>query len=70
VADRVEHQRDPRERLDRPVVEEQGEPSSLVLLGCDQLLEQADALALLAAALALPPLALRWRGRRPFVLSQ
>ncbi len=51
VADRVEHQRDSGERLHRAVVEEEREPPALVLLGRDQLLEQADPLALLAPAL-------------------
>ena len=43
VADRVqravEHQRDPGELLDRPVVEEEREPAALVLLGEDQPVE-------------------------------
>src|SRR5205823_5164470 len=54
VPDRVEHQRDARERLDGAVVEEEREAPPLVLLGSDELLEQADLLPLLAPALALP----------------
>ncbi len=33
--DRVQHQRDPRQRLHRPVVEEEREPAALLLLGGD-----------------------------------
>ncbi len=36
---RVEHQRDPGEVLNRPVVEEEGDPPPLVLLGGDQPVE-------------------------------
>jgi hypothetical protein len=46
-------------------VEEEREPTPLVLLRRDQLLEEADPLALLPTALALPPLELR-----SLVLSQ
>ena len=42
----VEHQRDPRQRLHRPVVEEEREPAPLLLLGGDQLVGQARALRL------------------------
>ena len=38
--DCVEHERDPGHRLDRPVVQEQGEPAALVLLGRDQLVRE------------------------------
>ena len=40
VADGVEHQRDTRERLDRPVVEEERDLLLLVLLGGDQSLRE------------------------------
>ena len=40
VADGVEHQRDARERLHRPVVEEERESPPLVLLGGDQSLRE------------------------------
>ena len=43
VGDRVEHQRDPRERLHRPVVEEERDPPPLVLLGGDQPVLKAGA---------------------------
>jgi hypothetical protein len=56
VTDRVEHQRDPGQRLHRAVVKVEGDPAPLVLFGGDPLLELADSLALLAPALALPPL--------------
>jgi hypothetical protein len=42
-------------------VEEEGEPAPLVLLGRDQLLEEVDAVALLAATLPLTPLERRLR---------
>ena len=38
---RVEHQRDPGEVLHRPVVQEEGEPAPLVLLGGDDPLDEA-----------------------------
>jgi hypothetical protein len=37
---RVEHERDPGEVLHRPVVEEEGEPPPLVLLGRDDPLDE------------------------------
>ena len=40
----VEHQRDPGEVLDRPVVEEEREPAPLVLLGRDDPLDEPLAL--------------------------
>ena len=46
------------------VVEHQREPAALVLLAGDPLLELADALAFLLAALALPPLERRLGGQR------
>jgi hypothetical protein len=61
MVDCVEHQRDARERLDRPIVELEREAATLVLLGGDALLELPDALALLLAAFALPPLEGRFR---------
>ncbi len=64
MADRVEHQRDPGKSLHRAVVQKQGEPAALVLLGRDQLLEEADTLAFLAAPFALPPLERRVARRR------
>ena len=51
-------------------MEKQREPPSLVQLGGDQLLEQADPPALLTAALALATLPLRQRCRRTLALSQ
>ena len=56
MVDRVEHQRDPGERLHGAVVELQREPPALVLLGGDPLLEEANPLAFLPPPLALPAL--------------
>ena len=42
--DRVEHQADSRQRLHRPVVEEECEPPALILLGRDQLVGEPCAL--------------------------
>jgi hypothetical protein len=56
VIDRIEHQRDPGQRLHGTVVEEERKPPAFVLLGCDPLLEQADAIALVLSPLALSPL--------------
>jgi hypothetical protein len=65
VTDGVEHQRDPRKRLDGSVVEEECQPAPFVLLGGDQLLEQANALTLFDAALASAPV-----DGRPRLVSQ
>ena len=56
MVDRVEHQRDPGERLHGTVVELQREPPALVLLGRDPLLVEANPLAFLPPPLALPAL--------------
>jgi hypothetical protein len=50
VQGRVEHERDAGQRLDRPVVQEDGEPSPLVLLGRDELVGQPCALEVRVAA--------------------
>jgi hypothetical protein len=70
MADCVEHQRDPGERLDGPVVKEERQAAALVLLGRDQALEEPDPIPLLAAAFPLPPLALGRRRPRRVALSQ
>ena len=56
VVDRVEHQGDAGQRLDRTVVQLECEPPPFVLLRRDPLLELPDALSLFLAALALAPL--------------
>ena len=55
---RVEHQRDPRHRLHRPVVEEEREPAALVLLGRDQLIGEPRVLGRQRLELLLDPLVL------------
>ena len=58
MVDAVEQERDSRERLHRPVVQEEREPPALVLLGRDQLIGQPLALRLpLGGVLQEPPLA-------------
>ena len=58
VDDAVEHERDPRHRLHRPVVEEEREPATLLLLGRDQLVGEPRVLGLEPLYLLYHPLVL------------
>ena len=62
------HERDSGERLERPVVEEEGEAAPLVLLGGDELCREAFALGLARAASRAPASAAR-RLRRAETIS-